>query len=134
MQAEVLGYAAQLIESGSSDSHGLVSLWSLAWSSLGGDSDKFPNETRIVEIARLHFPRDRALLNDQNSLRQRGDEVEILLHQNDGEPALCTQPLQRLDHFVDDRRLNAFRRLVEQNQAGFAAQAARDRQQLLLAA
>src|SRR6266481_8770055 len=28
MHTEVLGYAAQLIESGSSDSHGLVSLWS----------------------------------------------------------------------------------------------------------
>jgi hypothetical protein len=38
----------------------------------------------------------------------------------------------RLDNFVGDRRLNAFGRLVKQNQTRLATQAARDREQLLL--
>ena len=51
-----------------------------------------------------------------------------------GEAALVAQALQHLDDLVDDRRLDALGRLVEQNQARLAAEAARQRQQLLLAA
>src|ERR1700761_1159557 len=105
-----------------------------AGSGLGGDSDKFADETCVAEIARLHFPRDRAFLNDENPLRERGDEVEILLDQDHREPAVVAQPQQDLDDLVDDRGLNAFGRLVEKDKTRLAAKAARDRQQLLLAA
>ena len=49
-------------------------------------------------------------------------------------PLLGAQPLQGLDDLVDDRGLDALGRLVEQDQTRVAAQAARDRQELLLAA
>src|SRR5450755_1793307 len=101
---------------------------------LGCNTDKLSNQTRIGEIARLHFPGDRALLNDENALRKRGDEIEILLDQDHGEPAGGAQPLQGFDDLVDDRRLDAFGGLVQQYQPRIAAQAARDSQQLLLAA
>jgi hypothetical protein len=47
---------------------------------------------------------------------------------------IFSRKVEKCDDFVDDRGLNAFGRLVEQDQAGFAAQATRDRQQLLFAA
>src|SRR3954447_9843533 len=80
------------------------------------DTDKLSDQTCIGEITRLHFPGDRALLNDENALRQRGDELEILLDQDHGEPALGAQPLQRFDDLVDDGGLNAFRGFVEQHE------------------
>ena len=49
-------------------------------------------------------------------------------------PLLVAQPLQGLDDLVDDRGLDALGRLVEQDETRVAAQAARERQQLLLAA
>src|SRR5712664_3504713 len=92
-----------------------------AGSGLGGESDKFSDKTWVAEIARLHLPGDRALLNDENPLRERGDEIEILLDQDHGESALIAQPQQDLDDLVDDRRLDAFGRLVEKNEARRAA-------------
>ena len=55
------------------------------------------------------------------------DEVEILLDQDHGEPS-GPQTQQDLDDLLDDRRLDAFGRLVEQNELGSAAQAARQGQ------
>src|ERR1700738_3880222 len=101
---------------------------------LGGDSDEFADETCVAEIARLHFPGDHAFLNDEDPLRERGDEVEVLLDQDHGEAAVVAEPLQDLDNLLDDRGLDALSRLVEEEQARFTAKAARDRQQLLLAA
>src|SRR5260370_24558244 len=101
---------------------------------LRGDADEFPDEACIAEIARLHLPGDHAFLNDEDPLRERGDEVEVLLDQDHGEAAVVAQPLQDLDNLLDDRGLDALGRLVEKNQTRFAAKAARDRQQLLLAA
>src|SRR5882762_8682250 len=111
-----------------------VSLFTPAGSGLGGDSDKFSDKACVTEIVRLHFPGDRAFLNDENPLRECGDEVEILLDQDHGEAALLAQPLQGLDNLVDDRGLNTLRRLVEKDKPRLAAKTARDRQQLLLAA
>src|SRR6202035_2906954 len=120
----------------SSDCHGLVLPFDCRPlnRALGGDSDKFSDETGIAEIARLHFPGDGAFLNDENPLRERGDEVEILLDQDHGEAALLAQPLQGLDNLVDDRGLNTLCRLVEKDETRLAAKAARDRQKLLFAA
>src|SRR5216683_2894607 len=136
MHAEVFSDAAQLIESGSSDCHGLVLPCDCRPldRALGGDSDKFSDEACVAEIARLHFPGDGAFLNDENPLRKRGDEVEILLDQDHGQAAVVAQPLQGLDNLVDDRGLDTLGRLVEQDKPRLAAEAARDRQQLLLAA
>ena len=39
-----------------------------AGSSLGGNPDKFSDEACVAEIARLHFPDDGALLNNENAL------------------------------------------------------------------
>src|SRR6516165_3108877 len=102
--------------------------------SLGVDSDELSDHARVMKIVRFHLLSDPALLNHENPLRQRGDEVEVLLDQDRCETAVVAQPLQGLDDLVDDRRLNALRRLVEQDEARPAAQAARDRKQLLLAA
>ena len=49
-------------------------------------------------------------------------------------PLLSRSRCKDLDNLVDDRGLDALGRLVEKNEARLAAKAARDRQQLLLAA
>src|SRR5207244_13158969 len=92
------------------------------------DTDEFADQSWIAEFGRRYFPGDRPLLDDKDALRQRGDEVEILLDQDHREPALGAQPLQGLDDLVDDGRLNALRRLIEQDQTRVAAKAACDRQ------
>ena len=84
------------------------------------NADKFSDQACIAEFARRHFPGNGSLLDNQDALRERGDEIEILFDQNHREPAFGPQPLQGLDDLVDDGRLNAFRRLVEQNEARIA--------------
>src|ERR1700722_14516085 len=98
------------------------------------DSDEFSDQICIGEIAWLQFPGNGAFLNDEDPLRERGDELEVLLHQNHGEATLGAQTLQHLNDLVDDRGLDTLGRLVEQNETRLAAEAARERQQLLLAA
>src|SRR6266403_2589391 len=88
------------------------------------DADKFSNQACIAEFARRYFPGNGPLLDDQDALRERGDEIEILFDQNHCKPAPGPQTLQGLDDLVDDGRLNALRRLIEQDEAGVSAQAA----------
>src|SRR5260221_1135894 len=101
---------------------------------VGGDSDKFSDQTWVAEILRPHFPGDGALLNDEDPLRERGDEVEVLFDQDHGQARVVAQPFQDLDNLIDDRGLDTLGRLIEQDEARLAAKAARDREQLLLAA
>src|SRR5260370_34037195 len=101
---------------------------------LGCDSDKFSDQTWVAEILRPNFPGDGALLNDEDPLRERGDEVEVLFDQDRGQARVVAQPLQDLDNLIDDRGLDTLGRLIEQDEARLAAKAARDRKQLLLAA
>ena len=77
---------------------------------------------------------DRAALHHQNAVGQEAQELEVLLHQQDGQAALRAQPQERLLDLVDDRGLDALGRLVEEQEPGIAHQPARQRQQLLLAA
>ncbi len=49
-------------------------------------------------------------------------------------PLVPVQPDQDFENFLDDRGLNAFRRLIQQQQLWTAAQATGERQDLLLAA
>src|SRR5664279_1287961 len=100
---------------------------------LGGDSDKFADQACVRQIVRPQFPGNGAFLNDEDPPRERGDEVEVLLDQDHGEAALVAQALQHLDNLFDYRGLDALGRLVEQNETRFAAKAARERQELLLA-
>ena len=65
---------------------------------------------------------------------RRLDEIEVLFDQDDGETVAQAECLQPLDDLIDDRGLDAFRRLVEKHEFRPAAEAARNRQQLLLAA
>src|SRR4029077_17447456 len=97
-------------------------LTAMAWSplvtarfeaGLGGDTGKLSDKARIMQIARPHLAGDRAFLDHENPLRQRRDEIEILLHQNHRETAVVAQPLQGVDDLVDDRGLDALCRLVE---------------------
>ena len=66
---------------------------------------------------------------DSAAMKSRFCSTRIIVR-----PLLVAQPLQDLDDLVDDRGLDTLGRLVEQDETRFAAKAARERQQLLLAA
>ena len=55
-----------------------------------------------------------AALDHQHALRHGADEVEVLLHQHDGQAEPIAQQGERLRDLFDDRGLDAFGRLVEQ--------------------
>ena len=65
-------------------------------------------------------------------MRERGDEAEILLDQQDREVAPLADRLQRFGDLVDDRGLDALGWFVEQQDLRIAAQRAGEREQLLL--
>src|SRR3984957_20564665 len=83
-------------------------------------ADKFIDEAMPMQFARLGGMHDDAFLDDEDSLGQRGDEVEILLDMDHRQPALGPKAEKRLRDLVDDRRLNAFGRFVQQNQSWIA--------------
>src|ERR1700722_16744444 len=60
-------------------------------------------------------------------------KIDVLLHKDDGDPALG-QADHDLEDLVDNQRRKTKRRLVEQQQLGVAHQRPADRQHLLLAA
>src|SRR6185436_76139 len=62
-----------------------------------------------------------------------GDELEILLDEQDREPLRAMELAQDADELLDDGRLDALGRLVEEDELGLAGQAAGDGQELLLA-
>ena len=73
-----------------------------------------------MQFARLGGMHDDAFLDDEDSLGQGGDEVEILLDKDHRQPALGPKVEKRLRNLIDDRRLNAFGRFVQQNQPWIA--------------
>ena len=87
-----------------------------------------------AEPVAADFRFHRAALQNQDPVGQSGEKFQILFDQQQGEAATGPDRRQRLGHFLDDRRLDAFGRLVEQEQHRIGDQAARDRQDLLLAA
>src|SRR3984957_6877071 len=96
-------------------------------------SDKFIDEAMPMQFAWFSGMHDDAFLDDEDSLGQSGDEVEILLDKDDRQFALGPKAEKRLRDLVDDRRLNAFGRFVQQKQPWVAREAAGDCEQLLLA-
>src|ERR1700722_7988949 len=83
-------------------------------------ADKFIDEAMPMQFARLGGMHDDAFLDDEDSLGQSGDEVEILLAKDHLHPALGPKVEKRLRNLIDDRRLNAFGRFVQQNQPWIA--------------
>jgi hypothetical protein len=67
-------------------------------------------------------------------LRERQAEVQILLGDEEREPGFSVETQQRSGDFIDDRRLNPFRRLVEKKHFGLRCERSADRQHLLLPA
>src|ERR1700748_2464247 len=64
------------------------------------NTDKLSDKACFAKIARRDFAHDHALLNDEDALRERGDEIEILFDQDHGEPAFGAQPQQGFDDLV----------------------------------
>src|SRR5256886_12469189 len=88
----------------------------------------------VVKRRAVEAGDDAALVHHVAALRHGADHVEILLDQDDG----YTGPAVKLDHVacdvLDDVRLDAFGRLIEQNEIGIGNQHTPDRKLLLLAA
>src|SRR5262249_10149965 len=97
-------------------------------------ADELGHELVVAEMVGRDLAGHAALLDDQHAIRQAANEIEVLLDQHDGEPALALEREQDARDLLDDRGLDAFGRLVEQDELGLHAQAARQRQDLLLAA
>src|SRR6266851_6482487 len=88
----------------------------------------------VIERRSIERRDDAALVHHVAALRHGTDYVEILLDQDDGHTGRAVE----LDHVardvLDDVRLDAFGRLIEQNEVGIGDQHAPDRELLLLAA
>src|SRR5215471_17043451 len=77
---------------------------------------------------------DAAAIHDDEMIAELAGKVEILLDQHDRHLPEPAQIRDGAADVLDDRRLDAFRRLVEQKQARAHHQGAADRELLLLAA
>ena len=100
-----------------------------------GTESEMPIELRPVgQLSPREFARNAAPLQYQHAIRERGDEVEVLLHQQDRQPSGFPEPGEDLRHVFDDRGLDTLGGLVEQEKHGVPHQASRQGQKLLLAA
>src|SRR6266481_1408358 len=114
----------------------LLGWWRLNWwlRGIASNREVAAHFGDVVELCAIETCDDAALVHHIAALRHGADHVEILLDQNDGHAGLIVE----LDHdardVLDDARLNAFGRLIEQNEAGIGDQHAPDRELLLLAA
>ena len=101
----------------------------------GGAEAEIPIDLRpIGQLATRQLTGDPAPLQHQDPIRELGDEVEVLLHQQDRQAPGVPELRQRPGHVLDDRGLDPLGGLVEEKESGVAHQAARQRQELLLAA
>ena len=101
----------------------------------GGAETENPIDLRpIGQLAAGQLARDPAPLQHQDPIRKLGDEVEVLLHQQDRQGPGVPELRQRPGHVLDDRGLDPLGGLIEEKESGIAHQAARQRQELLLAA
>src|SRR3982074_1818304 len=92
------------------------------------------HDLAIVEIRRRQCGYDTSLVHDIAALSHGTDHVEILLDENDGAVGLAIQVDDGAGDILDNRWLDAFRWLVEQDQRRVTDHDAPDRQLLLLAA
>src|SRR3982074_3005892 len=92
------------------------------------------HDLAIVEIRRRQCGYDTSLVHDIAALSHGTDHVEILLDENNGDVGLAIQVDYGAGDILHNRWLDAFRRLVEQDQRRIADHDATDCQLLLLAA
>src|ERR1700716_3639111 len=93
-----------------------------------------PHDLAIVEVRRRQCGYDPSLVHDVAALSHGANHVEILLDENNGNVSLAIQVDDGAGDVLHNRRLDAFRWLVEQDQRRVADHDAPDRQLLLLAA
>src|SRR6478735_5310147 len=91
-------------------------------------------QRRLVEARTIARVNHLAAIHHQEAVAQLLGEIEILLHQNDPYLAEIAQIRDRTADILDDRRLDAFGRLIEQQKARPHHQCAADRELLLLSA
>src|SRR4051812_34827554 len=86
------------------------------WSPEASDG-KPASYIRFVELLARAVDDDRAAVHHGDAVRQIAGEVEILLDQQNGQPAALAQQANDARDFLDDARLDALGRLVEHEQA-----------------
>ncbi len=86
------------------------------------------------ELRGRHLLGDAAVDHHADAVGDRHRHAEVLLDQEDGNPAFGGKRAQRLGDLVDDHRRQAFGRLVHDEQLGPQQESAPDREHLLLAA
>src|SRR3954466_4769812 len=91
-------------------------------------------DRRFVDMLAAVGVHDPAALHDEDAVGDVEDEAQHLLADDDAEIADAADVAQQPRDILDDRRLDAFGRLVEQQDLRIARQRPRDRQLLLLAA
>ncbi|MPL89754.1 hypothetical protein SDC9_35796 [bioreactor metagenome] len=100
----------------------------------GGEAHEGADRARVGQLRARDLLLKDAVRDCVDALRQARDELEVLLDEDDGDVDLLRQRRERFRDLVDDRGLDALGRFVEQHQLRPPAQAARQRQKLLLAA
>src|SRR5690606_38809744 len=77
---------------------------------------------------------DPALVHDSKAVAEAAHERQLLLDDEHGQPELAVQLANHVADLGDDARLDAFGRLVEEQEARLEHERARDREPLLLSA
>ena len=91
-------------------------------------------DRRLVDVLAGVGMHDAAVLHDEDAVGDIEHEAQHLLADDDAEIAQVADVPQQPRDVLDDRRLNALGRLVEQQDLRIAGERARDRELLLLAA
>ena len=86
-----------------------------------------------ARFPRIQFALDPPALHDGDPGRHIQHQIEVLLDDEECKAFVFAQPGQRASDFLDQRRLNAFRRFVEKDDPWIGHQRARNREQLLFA-
>ena len=98
------------------------------------DCEIAADDFAVVEHGGRQLGDDPPLVHDVAALRHGADHIDILFDKDDGQAGLAVQFDDDARDVLHDRRLNAFGRLVEQQQRRLADEHPPDRELLLLAA
>lgn len=77
------------------------------------EAKKLGDLGHIAQIAFAKFSADPTALKNKNPVRKIGDEIEILLDEQDGKASPLAQCKQRFTHFLDNRGLDTFCWFIE---------------------
>jgi hypothetical protein len=101
---------------------------------LWGSHRQHSADSFVVEVGPGAGVHDLPGIQDDEAVRQAEGEVQVLLHQQDGQADFSVEALDRVLDLVDDRRLDTFGRLVEEQQPGASDEGPGDGQLLTLTA